>query len=175
MGLAGTGLATVLRWAVSEHLPPGFPFLTYFPLVIVTAFLLGVRAGGITAFLSGLAAWYWFIPPAGFGLDEGTGVALLFYIFITATEVTLVHWMQRANQHAIIEREANARLAETQTLLFRELQHRVSNNLQMVAALLNLQRKQMKDAEAREALDEAARRLAVVGRISRQLYDSTLR
>jgi two-component sensor histidine kinase len=160
-----------MRWAVGSHLPPGFPFLTYFPLVIVTAFMLGVRAGTITAVLSGLAAWYWFIPPAGFTVDEGTAVALLFYAFITGTEVMLVHWMQRANRQALVERESNARLAETQTLLFRELQHRVSNNLQMVAALLSLQRKQVKDAEARDALSEAARRLGVVGRISRQLYD----
>lgn len=127
--------------------------------------------GTITAILSGVAAWYWFIPPAGFTVDQGTAVALLFYAFITGTEVTLVHWMQRANRQALAEREANAHLAETQTLLFRELQHRVSNNLQMVAALLNLQRRRVKDAEAREALDEAARRLGVVGRISRKLYD----
>ena len=171
VGLAGTGLSTALRWAVGQHLPPGFPYITYFPLVIVTAFMLGARAGGITAFLSGLAAWYWFIPPAGFTLDRGTGVALLFFAFITGTEVLLVHWMQRANRQALAGRETNARLAETQTLLFRELQHRVGNNLQMVAALLNLQRKRVRDVEAREALDEAARRLAVVGRISRKLYD----
>jgi two-component sensor histidine kinase len=167
----GAAFATGLRWAVGHHLPPGFPFLTYFPVVIITAFVVGARTGAITAILSGLAAWYWFIPPAGFKIDDATGVAMLFYAFITATEVMLVHFMQRANRQALAEREANGRLAETQTLLFRELQHRVSNNLQMVAALLNLQRRQLKDADARDALNEAARRLGVVGRISRKLYD----
>lgn len=171
LGLAATAGATWVRWAIDHQLPPGFPYLTFFPVVIVTAFLFGSRAGAITALLSGLSAWYWFIPPRGFVLNPGAGVALLFYVFITATEVTLVHLMQRSNRHAIAEREANARLAETQTLLFRELQHRVGNNLQMVAALLTVQRRQIKDAEARTALDEAARRLATVGRISRQLYD----
>jgi len=171
LGLAATAAATWLRWAIDHQLPPGFPYLTFFPVVIVTAFLFGARAGAITATLSGLSAWYYFIPPDGFAVDRGTLVAMLFYVVITGTEVALVSWLQRANRHAIAEREANARLAETQTLLFRELQHRVSNNLQMVAALLTVQRRQVRDVEARAALDEAARRLGVVGRISRQLYD----
>ena len=171
LALAASAAATWLRWAIDAQLPPGFPYLTFFPVVIVTAFVFGARAGAITATLSGLAAWRWFIPPDGFAVDRGTLVAMLFYLVITGTEVALVSWLQRANRQAIAGREANARLAETQTLLFRELQHRVSNNLQMVAALLRLQRRQVTDHEAQAALDEAARRLGMVGRISRQLYD----
>ena len=68
---------------------------------------------------------------------------------------------------------SSARLAATRELLFRELQHRVSNNLQMVAALLTVQRRKIADPEAKLALDEASRRLGVIGRISRQLYDPT--
>lgn len=165
-------LATVVRWLIGDHLPPGFPFLTYFPLVILTAFTLGTRAGICTALLSGLASWYFFLPAEGsFTLSQDSLIALCFYAFITATEIALVHWMQRSNRLLVIEREANARLAETRELLFRELQHRVSNNLQMVAALLTVQRRQVTDESARTALDEAARRLQTVGKISRQLYD----
>lgn len=172
VALAGSGLATVLRTLIDSQLPPGFPFLTYFPVVILAAFIFGTRAGILTAISSGLASWYWFVPPAkSFALEHSGQIAMAFYVFITATEIALVHWMQRANRLLMIEREANARLAETRELLFRELQHRVSNNLQMVAALLTVQRRQLSDANARAALDEAARRLQTVGRISRQLYD----
>lgn len=170
LAVGATALATWLRWGIEAALPPGYPFLTYFPVVILVAFLFGARAGAITALLSGLAAWDWFIPPDGFAVDDRTLVAMLFYVLITGTEVALVSWLQHANRQAIAGREANARLAETQALLFRELQHRVSNNLQMVAALLTLQRRQLRDEDAQAALDEAARRLGVIGRISRQLY-----
>lgn len=174
LGVASAATATGLgvRFLIDAHLPPGFPFLTFFPVVILVAFLLGTRAGVLTAILSGLSAWYFFLAPTGsFALSHNGLVALLFYTFITATEVALVHWMQRSNRLLVAEREANARLAETRELLFRELQHRVSNNLQMVAALLTLQRRQLTDESARTALDEAARRLQTVGKISRQLYN----
>lgn len=166
--------ASGLRFAINSQLPAGFPFLTYFPVVIVTAFVLGTRAGVLTAIWSGLASWYWFVPPfAAFTLEHSQRIALLFYAFITGTEIALVHWMQRSNRLLVAEREANARLADTRELLFRELQHRVSNNLQMVAALLTVQRRGVTDDSARAALDEAARRLQTVGKISRQLYDPT--
>lgn len=170
--VAAVALATLVRFAVDSELPPGFPFLTYFPIVILLAFTLGSRAGIITAVLGGLASWHWFLPPGDtFELTKNSAIALAFYGFITATEITLVHWMQRSNRLLVAEREANGRLAETRELLFRELQHRVSNNLQMVAALLTVQRRQVTDESARAALDEAARRLQTIGRISRQLYD----
>lgn len=172
IALAGCAVATVLRSLLDDQLPPGFPFLTYFPVVIVIAFIFGLRAGILTAITCGLASWYWFVPPAeSFALEHNGRIAMGFYVFITGTEIALVHWMQRANRLLVVEREANARLARTRELLFRELQHRVSNNLQMVAALLTVQRRQLQDDNAKAALDEAARRLQTVGRISRQLYD----
>jgi two-component sensor histidine kinase len=172
VAVAATLIASLGRWAIDGHLPPGFPFLTFFPIVILIAFTIGTRAGALTAILSGLVAWYWFLPPVGaFVLTHTKSVALIFYAGITTTEVVLVHWMQRANRLLIAEREANLRLADTRELLFRELQHRVSNNLQMVAAMLTVQRKQLEDPAAGAALDEAARRLQTIGKISRQLYD----
>jgi two-component sensor histidine kinase len=170
--LAAVFFATVLRFAIDSALPPGFPFLTFFPVVILLAFTLGLRAGVLTAVLAGLASWYWFLPPSGsFSLTRNEAIAMAFYCFITATEIALVHWMQHSNRLLAAEREANRRLAETRELLFRELQHRVSNNLQVVAALLSVQRRQVADEGAKAALDEAARRLQTIGRISRQLYD----
>lgn len=172
--LTTSGFAYLLRHLLDTQLPPGFPFLTFFPAVILMAFLLGTRAGILTAIFSGLAAWYAFVPPINsFALNSAGHVAMLFYAFITGTEIALVHWMQRSNRLLVGQREAIARLAETRELLFRELQHRVSNNLQMVAALLAVQRRQIADENAKAALDEASRRLQTIGKISRQIYDPT--
>lgn len=79
--------------------------------------------------------------------------------------------MQAANRQLAAERELSRSLANTRELLFRELQHRVSNNLQVAAGLLTLQKRQLTNADEKSALDEAAGRLALIGRISRQLYD----
>lgn len=172
VAVIGVAVATWVRFAIDSELPPGFPFLTYFPVVLLSAFVLGTRAGIVTALLAGAASYYWFIHPGGvLDLTHNGAIAMAFYSFITGTEIALVHWMQRSNRLLRDQREATARLAETRELLFRELQHRVSNNLQMVAALLTVQRRQITDESAKAALDEASRRLQTIGKISRQLYD----
>jgi len=164
--------ALALRMVTDPLLPPGFPYVTFFPAVIVTSFLFGVRLGVVSAALCGLLAWYFFIPPAySFALTRGTAFALAFYVFVVATDLALVHWMQSANRQLGRERELSRSLADTRELLFRELQHRVSNNLQVAAGLLNLQKRTLDDPKGKAALDEATRRLALIGRISRQIYD----
>lgn len=167
-----SAFATWLRMEIADWLPPGFPYLTFFPAVIITAFFFGLRPGILAAVLGFLAAWYWFIPPAGsFNLDFNTVVALAFYVFIVTVDVMLVHWMQSANCDLLIERRRTLELAENREMLFRELQHRVGNNLQMVSSLISLQKRKLTDDSAKAALDEASRRLGLVGRIHRQLYD----
>ncbi|MEP7762975.1 histidine kinase N-terminal domain-containing protein [Sanguibacter sp. 25GB23B1] len=50
----------------------------------------------------------------------------------------------------------------TKDATIREIHHRVKNNLQTVAALLRLQARRMKLPEAKEALEEAMRRVATI-------------
>ena len=171
--LALVAAAWALRSAADPVLPPGFPYVTFFPAVIVTSFLFGVRLGALSALLCGLIAWQQFIPPAGFALSRASAFALAFYVFVVATDIVLVHWMQRANRKLATERETNRVLANMRELLFQELQHRVSNNLQVAAALLALQRREVTDPTARTALTQTAQRLELIGRISRQLYDAS--
>lgn len=173
MTLAICAVALAVRFVADPWLSPGFPFVSFFPAVILVSFLFGVTDGLVAALLCGLFSWYFFIPPAGsFVLSFTSAVAMVFYLLVVATDIALVHWMQRANARLANERAVSAQLAETRELLFRELQHRVSNNLQVVAGLLSLQRRNVGDERARAALDEASRRLGVIGRLSRQLYDA---
>ncbi|KTF70542.1 sensor histidine kinase [Sphingomonas sp. HT-1] len=162
-----------LRLVLDPHFPPGFPYLTFFPAVILSSFLFGRGPGIVAAVLCGLLAWYFFIPPfRSFGLQRGTPVALAFYVGVVTVDILLVHWMQRANRHLSLERERSAELAERSEILFEELQHRVSNNLQMVGALLSLQQRSTQDEEARRAIGDAASQLQLIGRIQRGLYGS---
>ncbi len=55
--LTATVLALVVRQAVDGSLPPGFPYLTFFPAVILTTFFAGLAPGVVTATVSGVLAW----------------------------------------------------------------------------------------------------------------------
>ncbi|WP_018388708.1 sensor histidine kinase [Ancylobacter sp. FA202] len=173
VGVAMFAVALVLRFAVDGELPPGFPFLTFFPAVILTTFFCGLRPGVTCAVLSTFAAWFFFIGPANdMRVDGQTLLALGFFVVIAAIDITLIHFTFSAADRLRTEKETTARLYENQRTMFQELQHRVANNMQFVAALLTLQKRKVgQDArQAITALDEARSRLDTIARIHRQLY-----
>ena len=166
--------ALLLRFATNDVLPAGFPYLTFFPAVILTTFFCGLGPGILCAILSGLSAWYWFIPPFGtFEIHTGTAIALLFYTFIVGVDIVLIGAVHRGMARLEDERATVGRLYEQQRAMFQELQHRVANNMQFVSSLLGLQkRKVMQDpASAAVAFDDARARLDTISRIHRRLYD----
>lgn len=173
-GLAGVAwlLAFVIRYELEGNLPPGFPFLTFFPAILISAYFLGPAQGIAVAIASGLSAWYFFIPPLfSFKFNAATVVALAFYAFVAATEIGLTTLAQQARRALEVERKANEVLAEQRRLMFHELQHRVSNNLATVSGLLKLQRRIVSDEGAGIALDDSVRRIDLVARIMRNLHD----
>lgn len=165
--------ALAARFALEGTLPPGYPFLTFFPAVILTTFVCGTRAGSLCAVLCGLAAWYWFIPPDGFGLDFQSGFALLFYVFIVTVDIALIHAMTQALHRLEVEKGVSTALAEQQRTMFEELQHRVANNMAFVASLLGMSRRRVLSdpAAAPAIIDEARGRIETMARIHRRLHD----
>jgi two-component sensor histidine kinase len=170
---ASFGLALVIRFAIAGYLPPGFPFLTFFPAVMLTAFLGGTRPGVLCAVLSTLAAWYWFIPPErSFGLDYHSAVALGFFIFIVTIDLIIIHLLNEAVETVTEQQQEALRLADERRTLFQELQHRIANNLGFVSSLLGLHRRRLAhNAEAATALDDARLRLETLSKVHRRLYD----
>lgn len=162
-----------VRWFVADTLPEGFPYITFFPAVILTAFFFGVGPGILSAVLCGLLSWYYFIAPVeSFALPYRAVVALAFYLFIVTVDIALVHWMQHANRRLVVEQRRSAELADTREMLFKELQHRVGNNLQMMSSILSLQQRGVRDEEGKVALADASRRIGLVGRLQRTLYSA---
>lgn len=169
---AAFAVALGARFALEGSLPPGYPFLTFFPMVFLVGFFLSTRAGVVLALFSGLAAWLFFIAPGGAGLLDGPDlVAMGFYGFIVATELLVIHLMRLALRKLDLERAATARQAEQHRLMFHELQHRVSNNLQVIGSILRMEQRTMRDLEGRRALQAAAARLSVIASVQRQLHD----
>lgn len=168
---AATALALALRVATDPVLPAGFPFLTFFPAVTLTSFFASTRAGIAAALACGALAWLYFVGPLmGYDLFGAGLVPMGFYLLVTATDLTLIDLMRRALIKLDGERQKSELLAQQNKLMFHELQHRVSNNLQVVASILKMQQRSMTDEAARAALDAASARLRIISGIQRQLH-----
>ncbi len=135
-------IALFVRFMLDPVLPPGFPYLTFFPAVIVTGFIWGVLPAVLSAALSGLFAWYWFIPPyGGFAIDVRSITALVFYVIVVAVDLGL---LKLALYTAASQAKAHRALAaalETQEVVSQEVDHRLKNLLATVSGLISLSQK----------------------------------
>ncbi len=165
------GVALLLRFLLLPWVPTGMPFVVFYPVIVGTAVLFGIWAGAFAGTVGILLAWYFFLPGVGFALGVGVPFALSLYAAVIASSLALIRFLQLALKRANCAREESRKLAESRETLFRELQHRVGNNLQVVSALLSLQKRKLTDPAAITALEEAADRVQLIGQIQRQLYD----
>ncbi len=85
--------------------------------------------------------------------------------------VRLIGVCQDITDRKLADEEVRARLAEKDVLL-REIHHRVKNNLQVIASLLNLQRRQLTDEAARESLEDSRQRVRSMALVHENLYRS---
>ena len=171
LAILGWLAAFALRAGLAHWFPPGFPYLTFFPAVVVVAYFAGLRPALLTAVLSGLSAWWFWIGQPGFDWSAATGVALVFYAFVVGVDIFFIDGMTRAREALEIEVRRSAALAQSRDLLLREVQHRVSNNIQVVSALLRLEAASV-EGDARRVLNEASARTAVIARVQHGLSDA---
>ena len=168
--IAGAGffaLASILRWLLGG-ISEGFGPMTFLPAILLAGLYGGIRIGLAVAAVCILVAWVMFFPPYGtFILATPNVITMGIFILTAALELYVIRMLNLA-----INDLSEAR--ERSNVLFRELQHRVANNLQFVAALLMRRRKLMKsNPAAAEALEAAQERLETMSRVHRRLHDPT--
>ena len=164
-----------VRFAFDQQLPPGFPFLTFFPAVLFAAVFSGIGPGIAVAVASGLASWYFFIPPGwSFHVNTGSIVAMIFYTLVVSTELVFIAATGVALRRLAKEEQRSFELAHARELMFNELQHRVSNNLATVAALLRMQAGRVEDGDSKKALSEAQLRISTISRLQRRLHSPNI-
>ena len=93
-------IATFVRLAF-PHLPP---FLTFYPAVLLSAFLGGRYAGSAAVATSALIVWWLFIPP-GEIFDYWTGATLFGFIIVGALTIAVVDLLDDAIRRLQRERE----------------------------------------------------------------------
>jgi two-component sensor histidine kinase len=155
-------LALGLRMAIPFD---GIPFITLYPAVIVAGYLAGAGPGLLVMVLSELAVFFIFSSRPMFLGYDAPNPALPFAAFTGASVVILffMHLLHRTADKLWVERERSE-------AMFSELQHRVANNMQLVASVLQLERTTQRSKA--ESLAAAQRRLELLGTIHRRLYDA---
>jgi two-component sensor histidine kinase len=161
----------LVRFWIGDGLRP-FPFLTFFPAIVLTALVGGVRPAIAVTAASLLTAWYFFVPEFGsWRISAGGIIGLVFFLFVATVDIVLIELLNRA---IVRGREEGARaemLLAGREAMFKELQHRVANNMQFLSGLLAMQKRTVTGTPAEAALEQAAVRLRAMSRIHRRLYD----
>ena len=165
--LAGLFLAAavVLRLALAGWLDP-IPFTTFYPAVVASTLLCGWRQGALVLVLSTIAAWFYFSRqgfPFAIGFDDALEV--MGFLLVAGFLIALVEGLVQA----VLQLDNTARVNED---LFRELQHRVANNLQIVAATLQKAQRTLQDPAALQAISLAIGRVHSMAGLHRRLYDA---
>ncbi len=172
-GVSAFGIAAALRMVVG--LAPGeYPFITFLGAVIVTAGVAGTRPAAICTVLSAVVASYYFVSPThSFPVHRSALLGSVLFVAISALVIYAMDRLSRAADKLRAEQQVSLALAEQQRTMFAELQHRVANNFAFLSALLHLQKKEVlaNPTAAADLLDEAMRRLDVMGRLHRRLHD----
>lgn len=91
------GAAVVIRLALQSWFGKDVPFLLFFPAILVAAWYGGLAPGTLATALSALAAMYFFMPPSGFAVGDGTDRLFLgIFVAIGLTIAGLSHQVQAA-------------------------------------------------------------------------------
>src|SRR5215831_3239526 len=104
IALAAVGVATLVRLAIGDYVPGRVPFTLYFPAIVLATLLGGFWPGVLATGLSGLAAWFVFIPAkfdSTFFWREGP--SLLAFGLVSVLLVGLVTALNSAIDRLLIE------------------------------------------------------------------------
>lgn len=158
------------RLALEPLFGASHTYTAFYSVVILAAYFLGAGPSIIAAVLStGVAYWCFAFPQFHWKSDLPTLASMFFFVLTSAVSIFFITGMARALA-ALAEARARAeRLAKSHAELFGELNERVSNHLQLVAALLQVQARDERDHSLSRALAEASARTLLISRVHRSV------
>ncbi|MEO7026902.1 MAG: histidine kinase dimerization/phosphoacceptor domain -containing protein [Caulobacteraceae bacterium] len=154
-----------LRWSLGP-LSEGIGPMTFLPAILLAGVFGGLRVGLVVALICILTGWVWFFSPYGtLKLAPRDMLTMAVFTLTAVLELYVIRVLKLA-----IDDSSRAR--ERSNTLFGELQHRVANNLQFVAALLSLSKRSLgNDRDGVRALEAAQTRLELMSGVHRRLHD----
>jgi signal transduction histidine kinase len=142
-GLATIALALLARFILARQLA-GFPFLVFFPAILVTSFICGWRAGAVAAVFGGFAARYFFIGDSfvpvrvavtstwvGYALYGFAVVIVLF--LVSSMHVAFRDFAESENKRKRLNEELESRVHE-RTVALEDANQRLRDEAASLAA-----------------------------------------
>jgi two-component sensor histidine kinase/CheY-like chemotaxis protein len=160
--------ATALRLAI-DPLVAGVQYITFFPAVIITTFISGIRAGFLSVALCAAAAWIFILPPSGqiSIASSDQFVTIAFFIVVASADVLVIGALRLAIAHyrrlgeTLLAQTAELRASEEQQrLLSAEVDHRAKNLLAVVQSIL----RQTRAANIESYIDTVSGRILALAR-----------
>ncbi len=158
-------VATVARFLLLPVFGLSFPYVTYFPAVVLAAALGGFRGAALGVGAALICAWYFFLPSQNsFELrSSGDALSLVVFAFNVSAGAICAALMRFAIVRVAVSDHRNE-------LLVMELNHRVNNNL---GAVLSIARQSAgAAASVPEFLDAFEGRVTAMARSHRLLTRS---
>ncbi|WP_395443887.1 DUF4118 domain-containing protein [Caulobacter sp. UC70_42] len=129
------GLA--IRWGLDPIFASNHAYTVFYPVVILSAYFLGARPAVVATALSAAIAYGRFARPAfQIKADLDSLTSLLFFVMTASVAIYFITGMAKAVAEKTLAQAKAERLAQSHATLFGELNERVTNHLQLVAALL---------------------------------------
>jgi two-component sensor histidine kinase len=164
LGVATAAAATLVQLAFRDFFLQ-LPFLLFFPATLLASFFGGWRAGLACIAVSAVAAAVFFVGrPAAFLLGGPEMLRIAIFVLIALLMVGFIALLQGVSAQLQAEHDRVR-------LMFREMNHRVANSLQLVAATIQLQAGTAATPELRDGLRAALARVLAVGRVHRRLVN----
>lgn len=159
--------AAVLRFAINIVAPGAAVFALVYPAIMIATLFARWLSGLVTATISIGYAFYAIYLPSPTTTQSGPYWTLFAIIVAAALTISLAETFRRAVHRATHERD---REIADRDLMLTEFEHRVKNNFQIVASMLDIQRRRVSDPAASEALTSAMMRVDSIARAHRHLY-----
>lgn len=167
VALLCVGAAGLLRFGINAVAPGAAVFALVYPAMMIATLFARWKAGLLTAVISIGYAFYAIYLPSPTTTQSGPYWTLFAIVVAAALTIALAETFRRAVYRATSERDRE--IAE-RDLMLSEFEHRVKNNFQIVASILDIQRRRVKDPAASEALTSALMRVDSIARAHRHLY-----
>lgn len=161
------GLRSVLAVAMG-----GYPFLLFFPAIIVISALLDRGTGVFAVLLSALLAWFFFVPPAmSLALPYwNNALPLILYVVVGLFLALSIEALRGMANHLARTSAELEKADALNKLLLVDINHRVKNHLTSVNALLRLSFRDISDPQSRQAMNDATARINVLGKLYTGLH-----
>lgn len=162
-------VAFLVRWLLDPAIPGRYGLTVFYPAVILAAYWVGAWPAVLTAILSTAAVVTFQVQRTGWAPLDGRGwVTFVFFAVTSALAIYLLTAIRRRLSDLSARHDRTEALVLSQAGLFRDHAERVTNHMQLIAAILELRAGSEGEPEAARVLTNAASRTLLISRMHRE-------